>query len=417
MHMLFEILKKNVYARIGLYSVVAVIAGGVILYVRTQKPSPPGAPFSIEAAEKAAESGDKMAQRRLALIYDFGQNKTAKDPVRAALWFRKAAEQDEELSEYNLGTMYMTGEGVQVDYGEALKWLRKAAEHGRRSAYTNLGNMYANGKGVPKDYEEAIKLWRKAAELKEPNAELNLALAYRNGIGVPKNWDEAERWFVRAAEQGNAKAAYDLAMIYRLGTAAPKDQAVAVHWFRAAAQLGILEAQIYLAHAYATGEGIEQNKAEALKWLKNASGHIHFAENLNDLVDSWIANPELTIEPEDPSIIREAVALNYLPSQTSENGAAVNKNILAGTKIKPKRIRRFAIRKHVDHQTGNVQKNVQKVGGDVFRIVELGSGRWRIYERVSASPDRMAGTMVKVRTIRSSKLPKISYGKTGKPSK
>jgi len=47
--------------------------------------------------------------------------------------------------------MYANGEGVPKDSVQAVKWFRKAAEQGDADSQFNLGVMYANGEGVPKD--------------------------------------------------------------------------------------------------------------------------------------------------------------------------------------------------------------------------------------------------------------------------
>ena len=43
-------------------------------------------------------------------------------------WLRKAAEQDETLSQIMLGNCYKFGRGVSIDTGEAFKWYSKAYE-------------------------------------------------------------------------------------------------------------------------------------------------------------------------------------------------------------------------------------------------------------------------------------------------
>src|SRR5262249_35401348 len=44
---------------------------------------------------------------------------------------------------------------------EALHWFRKAAEQGDELAMSNLGHMHANGIGVPKDPAEALRWLKK----------------------------------------------------------------------------------------------------------------------------------------------------------------------------------------------------------------------------------------------------------------
>ena len=67
----------------------------------------------------------------------------------------KSANNGEVESQYILGNMYYSGDGVRRNYFEAIKWYRKAAEQGHAKAQNNLGVMYANGKGVRYNLELA----------------------------------------------------------------------------------------------------------------------------------------------------------------------------------------------------------------------------------------------------------------------
>lgn len=64
---------------------------------------------------------------------------------------RRKAEAGDAVAQYNLGVMYLKGDGVPKDAVQAVSWSRKAAEQGHAGAKYNLGVMYAKGEGVPKD--------------------------------------------------------------------------------------------------------------------------------------------------------------------------------------------------------------------------------------------------------------------------
>jgi|SRR5579863_4087787 len=82
------------------------------------------------------------------------------DCAQAAGWFRKAAEQGDEIAECNLGLLCASGDGVAQDQAEAVKWWRKAAAHDRYSGTPqhNLGLAYARGEGVVQDRVQAL-MW------------------------------------------------------------------------------------------------------------------------------------------------------------------------------------------------------------------------------------------------------------------
>ena len=121
-------------------------------------------------------------------------------------WYRKAAEQELSLAQYNLGNMYAKGRGIMKDEAQAVEWYRKAAEQGYADAQANLGNMYNEGKGVIKDEVQAIAWYRKAAEQGLSLAQFNLGNMYLQGKGVAQDEAQAVAWYRKAAEQGYADA-------------------------------------------------------------------------------------------------------------------------------------------------------------------------------------------------------------------
>jgi TPR repeat protein len=54
----------------------------------------------------------------------------AKDEAEAVKWYRKAAEQNDDDAQYNLGVCYAKGQGIAKDYVEGYKWLLLAAAQG-----------------------------------------------------------------------------------------------------------------------------------------------------------------------------------------------------------------------------------------------------------------------------------------------
>eukprot|EP00729_Bicosta_minor_P019656 gene19656-biopygen1572 len=133
------------------------------------------------------------------------------------------------VAQYNLGSMYYRGKGVEQDHVEAAKWFRKAAEAGHAMAQFNLGNMYRNGRGVEQDHVEAAKWYRKAAEAGDADAQCNLGLMYRNGEGVEQDHVEATKWYRKAAEAGGAMAQKNnLGVMYCNGEGVEQDFSTAV---------------------------------------------------------------------------------------------------------------------------------------------------------------------------------------------
>jgi TPR repeat protein len=73
-------------------------------------------------------------------MYDMGKG-VAENNVEAVRWYRSAAEQGDNVAQYNLGTMYEWGEGVEEDLNEAISWYRKSAKQGYENAKKRLEEL------------------------------------------------------------------------------------------------------------------------------------------------------------------------------------------------------------------------------------------------------------------------------------
>ena len=92
------------------------------------------------------------------------------------------------IFQYQIGTAFENGTGVEKDYQEALKWYSLSAKQGLSKAYNHIGNLYFFGNGVTKNEKEAIKNYKKAVELNDKDAisQFNLGRAYFFGYGTKK---------------------------------------------------------------------------------------------------------------------------------------------------------------------------------------------------------------------------------------
>ena len=79
------------------------------------------------------------------------------DYVTAIKEWRPLADRGVAEAQFNVGLMYVDGQGVPMDFAQAASWFEKAAEQDYGKAQLNLGAMYGVGKGVKRDYVQAYK--------------------------------------------------------------------------------------------------------------------------------------------------------------------------------------------------------------------------------------------------------------------
>lgn len=173
--------------------------------------------------------------------------------------FRKAHDlwQSEALtgnpkSQYYLGYLYHTGQGVDVDYDKAFSWYNEAASNQCRVAECNLANLYMNGSGIAVDHGEAI---RHFANCVKPGGMCNEQV-----VRMREYVQERLTWY---SAQGYADAEYELAsMALDQG-----DFVNAAAWLHKAAQRGHGPAQVALADSYLNGLGIDRDTEQGAQLL------------------------------------------------------------------------------------------------------------------------------------------------------
>jgi TPR repeat protein len=171
----------------------------------------PGIQHDLEKGQKlilsAAAKGDVDASRVVGQGYLSGWMGSI-DPIRAAKYFRFAADRDDAKAAFFLAVLYSTGRGVAKDDLEADRLTEKAAELGNREALTFVGvrRMQAYAQGISDDPSDALKWLERATELNEPTAMLTLSMYYTEFLD-----------FIGAGE-GNRTLVFSLEGFRRLNT-------------------------------------------------------------------------------------------------------------------------------------------------------------------------------------------------------
>lgn len=165
----------------------------------------------IDSYERRAASGDIDAQNQLGIWYQSGvttwdefikvSGRLGPDFVKAAFWYKKAAEQGHSDSALRLAQMYREGSGVPRNYSKALQWHREAAESGNPEAQFTLGELYEKGISVRQDFRQAARWYSAAADYGDWQSQEALGELYAKGMGVPKSLVSAYMWINLAASR------------------------------------------------------------------------------------------------------------------------------------------------------------------------------------------------------------------------
>ena len=96
------------------------------------------------------------------------------------------------------------------DHSQAFAIWQPLAEQGHVEAQFNVGYMYVTGQGVGQDREIGVNWYRKAAALGHAKAQFNVGLALLKGEGVSVDLAGAVKWLQKAVDQGYAPAQHAL---------------------------------------------------------------------------------------------------------------------------------------------------------------------------------------------------------------
>jgi chemotaxis protein histidine kinase CheA len=181
------------------------------------------------------------------------------------------ANSGESDAQYDVGTMYQNGRGVAADRNKAVEWYKQAAEQGNQKAVSRLklmesnasrfgktlsaaesgngksqyeiGNMFMTGIGADIDYGKALSFYEKSAAQGYNKAAYKLGLIYYEGTGVSTNKKTAFKWFSSAAENNYAVAQYYLGKLYAAGQGTKRNNKLALEWLTKAVDGGFDQAR------------------------------------------------------------------------------------------------------------------------------------------------------------------------------
>ncbi len=156
-------------------------------------------PLSLLFASAQAQTPATLVEQGRAYYFDGAYKEAAER-------FAQAAAAGDPAGQFELGRLYLYGEGVPRNDSEAVVWLLKAAEQGEVNAQFFVGNCYHGAQGVTHSPERALFWWNKAAKQGHKEAQQRLQGAYGKRYGGVETYEDLEH-LERAAAAGDPKAA------------------------------------------------------------------------------------------------------------------------------------------------------------------------------------------------------------------
>ena len=159
-------------------------------------------------------AGDINAKCTLAMLYATGENGLPVNLVKAFKLYKSAANAGLPEAQYELGIMYLRGEGTVRDKLKGLRWVKRAA---------------------------------KGASAVAVDAQDLLGAIYEFGaFGFRLNNRKAANWYKISTANGNSKARYSLGLMYLHGKGVARNRSRGLRLIRTAARARYIDAKKFL---------------------------------------------------------------------------------------------------------------------------------------------------------------------------
>ena len=155
--------------------------------------------MTIGALEKAADSGNYIAQRELGKAFYLGTEGLPRDYDKAFAYLLKASAQEDPTAESYLARLYDEGNGAVKDPAKAFFFYQKAANQGENESRCRVGKMYMEGRVIKADPAEGFAYLIHAASDNYPPGQLAVANCYAKGYFVHVDPVLAYKWALLAS--------------------------------------------------------------------------------------------------------------------------------------------------------------------------------------------------------------------------
>ncbi len=208
-------------------------------------------PIEADAPPVTGRGGNKRQtwwtdEYRQARTFLYGTKTVQPDFSQALLLMQAEAKKGNGFAMHDLGRMYLSGLGCDIDEEQAQSWFAKAHSaflreeaSAKKKGYLQyrIGKLYAFGYGVEQNDATAAGWYSKAVTEQNPFAAYALGSLYRRGKGVEQDDAKAFSLYTMAAEdekKPNAYAAYELGRMCKDGVGTAVDQSASENWYERA---------------------------------------------------------------------------------------------------------------------------------------------------------------------------------------
>ncbi|KAK8865367.1 hypothetical protein M9Y10_010909 [Tritrichomonas musculus] len=179
----------------------------------------------LEYYRKGSQTISLLFGIKIGEIYYTGKGDIKQDKLKAAQWFKKAADYDEDLGCYLYAKMRYYGDGIKENKEEAAKYFQMMTDHEyyHKLGTTIFAKMLYFGESVKENIEKATFLFKKAADLNNFEAMYYYGKILYFDSDIPEKKEEGIKYLQKASDNHYSQARKLLSAISKLKTKSDKD--------------------------------------------------------------------------------------------------------------------------------------------------------------------------------------------------
>ncbi|MGD8559591.1 MAG: tetratricopeptide repeat protein [Gammaproteobacteria bacterium] len=235
-------------------------------------------PTAVQWYLEMAKNGDADAQYNLGSVYETGFG-VQPDLDEAVRWYKEAATNDHTLAQLKLGILYILGQGTRKSLIKGTSWIQSASDNGSQFADELYNKVLAPDIVLEMSAEEVVKKVKPFIDLGEKKS-----IAKLEGI-LKKAEQKSKKKQPELAERFTGKSKNTLGKEVDIKNDVPefldknnkghnlKNSNLAL--LQREANAGNPEAQFQLGRLYDTGTKLDRDRQKAITWYTSAANQGH----------------------------------------------------------------------------------------------------------------------------------------------
>ncbi len=148
--------------------------------------------MSASAQSNPLDSIETGKLMKMAAVYKYGINHSVNPTKAAKIYAYLVTKRGDTKAMYQLGKMFLTGDGVERNYEVAYNLFSRSAKEGYTKSFNKMALMHQKGMGRPVNVRNAFILYKRAADAGNVQGCYGVGYLLYKGLGVRQNY--AKLW-------------------------------------------------------------------------------------------------------------------------------------------------------------------------------------------------------------------------------